>query len=191
MSELVALLRAGDRQAFDRAYDLYRGRVFGFLVRLSGRRDVAEDILQETWMRLARSARSLSEDTKLDAWLFTVARNLYVSWVRRRAIDLDRIRALRAPAASAPRVLPFDEVAGKELRERLEQAIAELPMSYREVILLVCVEGLEPEEVGRILGLKPEALRQRLSRARAMVKESIREDAGSKGGSSDGRPKAG
>jgi DNA-directed RNA polymerase specialized sigma24 family protein len=80
---LVAGLRCGDAAAFDRVYDLYRPRLFAFLLRLSRRRTVAEDLLDETWFRLVAHARSLRPDTRLAAWLFTVARNLY--WTHRRS----------------------------------------------------------------------------------------------------------
>src|SRR5262245_5384316 len=93
--ELVLRLRRGEEAAFDAAYDLYRRRLFGFLARLSGRRDVAEDLLQETFLRLAAKARLLAEDTNLRAWLFAVARNLFISHRRAVVVDLDRIERFR------------------------------------------------------------------------------------------------
>src|SRR5262245_55945996 len=73
---LVARLRAGDTDAFDEAYDAYRPRVFAFLLRMSRSRTVAEDLLDEAWLRLVRHAPRLRPDTRLGPWLFTVARNL-------------------------------------------------------------------------------------------------------------------
>ena len=73
----------GDRAAFDRVYELYRPRLFAFLLRLSRSRTVAEDLLDETWLRLVAHAASLRPDTRLASWLFTVARNLY--WTHRRS----------------------------------------------------------------------------------------------------------
>src|SRR5512145_2118176 len=84
---LVEGLRRGDTAAFDLAYDAYRARLFAFLLRLSRRRAVAEDLLDETWLRLVRHARDLQPDTRLSAWLFTVARNLY--WSHRRTCLLE------------------------------------------------------------------------------------------------------
>jgi len=74
---LVARLREGDTGAFDEAYDAYRPRVFAFLLRMTRSRAVAEDLLDETWLRLVRHARRLLPDTRLGPWLFTVARNMY------------------------------------------------------------------------------------------------------------------
>src|SRR5690242_7180313 len=77
---LVARLRQGDADAFDEVYAAFNARLFTFLVRLSRRRDVAEDLLEETWLRLVKHARRLRPDTRLAAWLFTVARHLWVSF---------------------------------------------------------------------------------------------------------------
>src|SRR5690242_12985197 len=84
---LIARLRAGDAEAFDALYATYRPRIFGFLLRLSRRRPVAEDLLDETFLRLVRHAPALRPDTNIGAWLFTVARNLY--WSHRRASALE------------------------------------------------------------------------------------------------------
>lgn len=171
---LVEGLRRGEAAAFDRVYTLYRARLFGFLLRLTRRRDLAEDLLQETWIRLAKNARRLLPDTQLRAWLYTVARNLYLSHRRWVLVDLDRLTALTPPKGLAPDGdSPFDLAAAGETGRRLEEALGRLPLKYREVLLLVGVDGLTPAEAAQVLSLSPEALRQRLKRARDMVEESL------------------
>jgi RNA polymerase sigma-70 factor (ECF subfamily) len=169
---LVDGLRRGDVAAFDRAYAAFHPRVLGFLLRLSGRRDTAEDLAQETWMKLAKAAPTLREDTSLAAWLFTVARNAYVSHRRWAMLDLSRIvvvgfESLATAAAEGP--LPDAQHERTRAIALLEAALARVPVASREVLLLVGVEGLEQEEVARILGVSYDALRQRLSRARAQL----------------------
>ncbi|MBW2465255.1 MAG: sigma-70 family RNA polymerase sigma factor, partial [Deltaproteobacteria bacterium] len=93
-TRLVAALRRGDREAFDAIYDRYRPRVFAFLGRLSGDRVLAEDLLQETFVRLARRAPDLDAATRLRPWLFTVARNLFLDHRRWVILDFDRLRDL-------------------------------------------------------------------------------------------------
>ena len=84
--ELVSRLRAGDADAFDAVYAEYNARLFAFLARLSRNRATAEDLLEETWLRLVSHAERLREGSQLGAWLFTVARNLYVSYCRSRML---------------------------------------------------------------------------------------------------------
>lgn len=165
-------LRRGDAAAFDHAYAALHPRVLGFLLRLSGRRDTAEDLAQETWIKLAKAAPTLREDTNLAAWLFTVARNAFVSHRRWAMLDLSRIvvvgfESLSNAAADAP--LPDAQHERTRAIALLEGALARLPVASREVLLLVGVEGLDQEEVAKILGLSYDALRQRLSRARAQL----------------------
>jgi RNA polymerase sigma-70 factor (ECF subfamily) len=168
---LVGRLRAGERDAFDEVYEWLRDRVLRFLVRLSNRRDLADDLAQEVWLRLARSAPQLAPDTRLTAWLFTVARNLYVSHWRARRVAEQLAGDLLPPAPPAPS--PFDDAAHSQTSARVERALAALPDAYREIVLLCAVEGLAPREAADILGIKPEAARQRLARARAMIEATI------------------
>src|SRR5262245_41021217 len=79
---LVARLRGGEAAAFDDVFAVFHTRLFNFLLRLSRRREVAEDLVEETWLRLVTRGSKLQEDTRLGPWLFTVARNLYVSHCR-------------------------------------------------------------------------------------------------------------
>lgn len=165
---LVERLRAGDVQAFDQLYRRYERRLAGFIARLHGRREGLEDILQETWLRLAQNAGRLRPDTQLLSWLFTVARNLVVGRHRWRVLDADRLFAWsRLSAPDNP--TPFDLRLADETERRLELALLELPLKYREVLLLVAVEGLSQKDAAAVLELTHEAARQRLARARQMM----------------------
>lgn len=173
---IVEGLRRGEATAFDAAYGRYRVRVHAFLLRLARNSAVAEDLLQETWLRLARSATQLDKGADLAAWLFTVARNLFVSHRRWRILDVDRLRALHLwpRAGSAP--TPFDHAAASEAERRLEAALGRVPAAYREALLLVTVERFEPVDVAAILGITSDAARQRIARARAMLREALGEE---------------
>lgn len=165
-------LRRGDARAFEAVYAAFRPRVHSFLLRLSRQRDVAEDLAQDTFVKLARAAPTLAEDTRLAAWLFTVARNAYVSHRRWAMLDLSRLAVL----ASEPQPWVRAPDAASEEAEKLvllERALGAVREAHREVLLLVGVEGLSHEEVATVLGLGPEALRQRLSRARAELTDKM------------------
>ncbi|MGE5199839.1 MAG: RNA polymerase sigma factor, partial [Rhodospirillaceae bacterium] len=148
--------------------------LYSFLARLSRSRDVAEDLAEETWLRLVASGGRLRPDTRLGPWLFTVARNLYYSYCRSRALSEAASDGLIGlwPGGS-PRPSPFEETAARELERRVEHALAVLPATYREALLLVGTEGLAPTEAAGVCGLAPEAFRQRLSRARAALDREL------------------
>jgi RNA polymerase sigma-70 factor (ECF subfamily) len=173
---LVARLRAGDAAAFDEVYDAYRPRVFAFLLRMSRNRTLAEDLLDETWLRLVRHATRLLPETRIGPWLFTVARHLY--WSARRDSRVEEASAfeqLTLWPSPAPWPSPFDLAAASELERRVERALSTLSPQYREVVLLVGHEGLTPSDAAAVCGISADALRQRLSRARAMLAEKLRQ----------------
>ena len=173
-ASLVSRLQEGDPDAFDEIHAALNTRLFNFLLRLSRRRDVSEDLLDETWLRLVTHARRLRADTRLTPWLFTVARNLYVSYQRSRMLEETHAASLIGlwPSGVAQRS-PFEETATNETERRIESALASLPAVYREVLLLVGIEGFRPVEAAAVCGISPEALRQRLSRARALLTRQL------------------
>jgi len=168
---LVGRLRAGDPAAFDVVFEAYHRRLHAFLARLTRRSSWAEDLVEETWLRLVAHAERLDADTRLGPWLFTVARNLHTSAWRARRLDavlasggLFDGRTMAAPSAS-----PFETAVADQLQERIERALQSLTAPDREVLLLVGVEGFTPAEAAGICGISAEALRQRLSRARGRL----------------------
>jgi RNA polymerase sigma-70 factor (ECF subfamily) len=166
----VARLRVGDAAAFDRVYAEFNARLFSFLARLSRSRDVAEDLLEETWLRFVDRAPKLRPDTSLAPFLFTVARNLYVSYCRSRLMeDSQTVDMIGLWPLGTPPPSPFESTVANETGRRIEAALAELPTMYREALLLVAIEGMRPSEAAAVCGISPEAMRQRISRARAAV----------------------
>jgi len=171
---LVARLKDNESAAFDVVHAEFNTRLFNFLARLSRRRDVAEDLLEETWLRFVDILPRLHDDTRLGPLLFKIARNLYVSYCRSRAIEDHYAPAMIAlwPGGS-PTLSPFDATVARETGERLDEALAALPAIYREALLLVAIDELKPAEAAAVCGITPEAMRQRISRARAMLAKRL------------------
>jgi RNA polymerase sigma-70 factor (ECF subfamily) len=171
---LVERVRAGDTAAFDAIHSAFNLRLYGFLARLARSRDIAEDLLEETWLRFVAHADQLRADTRLGPWLFTVARNVHITWCRARAVERRAAVALDLwPSGSVES--PFHLAAGSELERRIDEALAGVSVEAREVLLLVGVEGLTPSEAAAVCGVTPEAMRQRLKRARAALSDRLSE----------------
>src|SRR5690349_16921850 len=118
--DLVARLRAGDTDAFDRVHAEFNVRLFNFLARLSRRREVAEDLLEETWLRFVDHAPRLRPDTTLGPFLFTIARNLHVSYCRSRMIEdsyAPDLMGLWPSGTAAPS--PFESTIASETERRI------------------------------------------------------------------------
>jgi RNA polymerase sigma-70 factor (ECF subfamily) len=128
-------------------------------------------------LRLVTRCATLADDARLGPWLFTVARNLYFSWRRSRAVDAARTSELD-PAWPAPERgdSPFEAAARAELERKVEAALTHLPLRDREVLLLVGVSGLTPSEAAGVCGLPAVTLRARLHRARERLKAEVDAD---------------
>jgi RNA polymerase sigma-70 factor (ECF subfamily) len=159
--DALQLLRKREPRGFELAYERYADRIFGFLLRLSRSRALAEDLFQHTFLRLAEGGAGLAHDSDLRAWLFSVARNAFYGHARARRTAERAV--LVVPEASDGLV-----EAGLVLDE-LERALARLTASDRELLLLVGVEGLSYEEAALVLDLDQVSLRKRVSRARARL----------------------
>jgi len=167
--ELVARLRERLPDAFEAVHDAYNTRLFSFLARLANSRDVAEDLLEETWLRLVAHAGRLQPDTRLGPWLFTVARNLHTSYRRSRLIeDAGDVGTVGLWSRGSPAPSPLEVAEASELERRIAAALAALPTIYREALLLA-MEGLGPSEAAEVCGVSAPAMRQRLSRARSAL----------------------
>lgn len=174
---LVARLRAGDADAFDRVYEAFNPRLFNFLARLARNRDTAEDLLEETWLRFVDHMPRLRPDTRLAAFLFTIARNLHVSYCRSRLIeDSYSIDLLGLWPSGSPQPSPYESTVAGETGARVEAALAAMPATCREALLLVAMEGMKPAEAAAVCGVTPEAMRQRISRGRALLARHLDED---------------
>jgi RNA polymerase sigma-70 factor (ECF subfamily) len=143
-------------------------------------RDDAEDVMQESLAALVRTLPRWRGDAAPSTWAYVVARNTCGRMRRRRAGAPARLESLAEGAGrmdalrvAAPGSDPAREFERGELRDALERALAALPVSQREVVVLRDVEGLSAPEVGRVLGLGEEAVKSRLHRGRTALRRAL------------------
>jgi len=158
---LLEALRGGSPEAFQQVYFAEKNWVFALLLRLSGDANVAADLFQNVWLKLARHAARLHEDTNLRAWLTTVARREYLSYRRAQIVDLSRLLAWGRHVETTAR-----SFATSSETDELEAALEALGERDREVLLLVGVAELDGTQAAQALGISDVAFRQRLARAR-------------------------
>ena len=171
---LLAALRRGDATAFDRVYGLAWPRLVAFLRRLGAEGPIAEELAQETLLRLAHHARSLRPDSSLRAWIFAVARNLLRDHQRRRLLEFGRLRDIdSAQVHGEAAVLPDALADSERSAARLEAALQALPPLLREAIVLVAIEGFDPSVAAKMVDVPAATLRQRLSRARSQLRDAL------------------
>ena len=160
--------QAGDREAFGILYDRYHVALYAFLRRLGMSVGVAEEIVQESFLKVWR-VRDRYRPGSFQAYLYTVARNLRTSALRRRAPDAGRL--LEGRPGSAPAASEAPEQA--ELAGRLREAMADLPEDLRLPFVLKRMQGLSYAEVARISGLSLRQAEEKVAEAFASLAKRV------------------
>lgn len=169
--ELMAAVRAGETQAFTDLYERHSAALLTFLVRLIGDRALAEDLLQETFVRVYRARHTYQATGQFRAWLFTISRRLVIDWRRRKpgvwSNEPEALETIAAPERAG------DRAEASDLAVRLERALRRLPEGQREVVLLSRYAGLNTEQIAQMTGATPGAVRVTLHRALQRLSELI------------------
>lgn len=167
----VNQLRSGDLDALSALITRYQHRLYRYLLRLVRNTADADDLFQQTWIRVAEQIRKYDPTRNFDAWLFTLARHLVIDHLRRR-----RPESLDEPLAEDPHsqakaaVLvtrepsALDGILESERDSRLAECLAELPVYYREVLSLRFEEEMKLEEIALVLDAPLSTVKTRLKR---------------------------
>ena len=173
---LIHGLRQRDPELLDRLIEQYQHRLFRYLVYITGDASRAEDLFQETWIRVLERGHQYDGKHKFEAWLFTIARNLVIDWQRqKKAISLDGMldpgeegRAVDLPDEKAES--PLDVYLQGESEQRVQASLDRLPVHYREVLLLRFREEMQLDEIAAIQSTPISTVKSRLYRGLEALK---------------------
>jgi RNA polymerase sigma-70 factor, ECF subfamily len=167
-SAIARGLRRRDPDLLDRLIEQYQHRLLRYLVHLSGNRDLAEDLFQETWIRVLERGHQYDGRREFASWLYAVARNLTIDYLRKKSpVSLDGLMEDNEHAPLEPadaRPLAWELVQQHEQAERISGALAGIPAEYREAIVLRFQDGLALEEIAAVTGAKLGTVKSRLYR---------------------------
>jgi RNA polymerase sigma-70 factor, ECF subfamily len=170
-SALVAAARKGDMRAFERLYRLHSGKVMGLCLRMTRRRDVAEDCVQQTFIRAWRSLAAFEGRSAFGTWLHRIAVNEVLTHERNHGTRAESDEDAVADAQSVPAESPRDYDAGEVMD--VERALATLPPGSRHVVVLQTVYGYSHEEVAEMLGIAVGTCKAQLHRGRRLLRERM------------------
>jgi RNA polymerase sigma-70 factor, ECF subfamily len=170
--EIVRRHLAGDKRAFAGLVERYSGSIFNLAYQLTHNLSEAEDISQETFLRVYRALPQSDWQRPFKPWLFTIATNLCRDWARRRAWSFpdSTEETEKLPDEVPPLIEHLEE---KELREALQHAVDSLPPAYRIAIVLRYTEGLSYEQMSQALNLPLNTVRTHLSRAKQRLRIAL------------------
>jgi len=150
-SQLFELWLSGDSGGFSALYGRHKNRVFGFLLRMTGDRDIAEDLLQETFLAAMRNAGQFDRSRSFLSWLFGIAHKRAIDYFRHVKVETEH--AGDAVDSVGSRISAPDEVASnKDLRGRIGRAVQQLEPMQREVFMLRELGGVPFKEISEIMG---------------------------------------
>jgi len=179
--EVARGLRRRDPAVIDYLIQQYHYRLFRYLLMLTGSREEAEDLFQETWIRVLEKGHQYKRRWKFETWLFSIARHLAIDFRRRRQPQsLDVL--LQPNGTSQP--LELEDVASASAFEQAFQgeeaanvatALAHLPPSYREVLTLRFHEDMQLEEIAQVVDSPLSTVKSRLYRGLATLREWLKD----------------
>jgi RNA polymerase sigma-70 factor, ECF subfamily len=183
--DLMVMYQKGEVRAFEVLLSRHRKPVFNFILRFVGDRETAEDLLQESFMRVIKGAEAYKRQAKFTTWLYTIARNLCVDQTRRRKHR--KHASLDAPMDSGEEsgtlldVLPGNEMASdrksvnKQLHEQMQAAIAALSEDQREVFLMREFLDMPFKQIADVVGVPENTVKSRMRYALEKVRLELDE----------------
>ncbi len=177
--DLLLDLVNGDTEAFNILVDRYKNRLLNFVYRFVKDYDVAEDIVQETFLRVFRKRRDYKAIANFSTWIFTIAGNLAKSELRRRK----RWRFLSIDATDEeeksydiqdPGMRPDRIAAVRMLNESVQDSIDKLQSKYKEALILRDIEGMSYQQIAEIIGVPVGTVKSRVNRARLKLQKKLK-----------------
>jgi len=174
----MPLKRGRDLKAFEGLVRPYLDDLYGMALHLTGNRDEAEDLVQETCVRAYQSFHRLKAEGAIKAWLFKILAHAFYDRLRKKSPEVPLEAEGGGPAGGIPESCltypgPEQELLQKELETIVREAIDHLPPDFRMVVLLADIEGFSYKEIARILNIPIGTVMSRLNRGRAILRRKL------------------
>jgi RNA polymerase sigma-70 factor, ECF subfamily len=167
-AQIATGLRRRDPEVLDALIEQYQHRLLRYLAHMTGNRATAEDLFQETWIRVLEKGHQYDGKSKFATWLMTIAHNVAIDHLRKKTpASLDEMRDAEDAAPFEPVAVdpsPFEQAAAGEDRARIQAALEQLPPIFREVLVLRFQEQLKLEEISKLIGIPVATVKTRLYR---------------------------
>jgi len=180
---LMLRVKRGDMEAFTALVEKYKQPVINFIARMLRDETEAEDLAQNVFVQVHKSAHRYKTSAKFSTWLFTIARNLCLNEIRRRsrhpaesldATHPDQEEQPKHQIEDVKNVSPPETLLQGELAKKVEEAIQDLPENQRTALLLCRQDELSYEEIAKVLGCSVSATKSLIHRGRETLKERLK-----------------
>ena len=172
-AELIESCRAGDAESFRALFEIYKDRVYTVALRYSGNPETAEDIAQDTFLKLFSAIRTFRGDSTFEGWLYRLVVNACFDQ-KRRARRFTPLLDLVAGLVRTPGKSALDGVLMEERDAKIREAIGKLPPEQRIAVVLRYSQGLSYEEMAAILECPAGTIASRLNRAHSFLEKRLK-----------------
>ncbi len=161
---LLQQLAEGDRKAFRALYDLHRDKLFFYTLRLTESKQVAEDVLQEVFIKVWQQRENLKEIRSFDAWLFTLAKNQVINGFKRASLERTIIAGMKDAATESSDPVT-QSINYRETNRFLQEAINQLPPQQKKIYHLRQEQGMKTREIAHQLNISPLTVKKHVAQA--------------------------
>lgn len=174
--DLIYRAKRGDDAAMTALIRAHQDSLYAFMLRMSGRPDVAEDVVQEAFVRVLKNLDRFDTKYRFSTWLFTIAKRLFVNWSQKfkPTSDSDLVSSWQAPAGR-PETATIAAESRQSVKELLNLALLSLGETQREIVLLFHQQEWPIAEISEYLAMPEGTIKSHLHRARRRMKTSILE----------------
>ena len=174
--ELIEKAIRGREDGFEELVRRYQRPITGYVYRMLNNYDASLDVTQEVFIKVYNSLEKYSSEYKFSTWLYRIAHNAAIDWMRRNSVSQQSLEAENADGTyqlqiESPQPSPEQERERSEWRTEIESVVKRLPTVYRELILLRHAQDLSYDEIAEVLNLPLGTVKNRLFRAREMMRE--------------------
>jgi RNA polymerase sigma-70 factor, ECF subfamily len=182
--DLVKRCQAGDTEAFDELVARYRTRVFSMIYNMVHNEQDAWDLAQDSFVKAWKSIKRFRGRSSFYTWLYRVVMNVTIDWVRKKQVkpaaefnDATQLKEIDPASKTVPKAdaLPYETMERSEIRERIDQAVAQLTPEHRAVILMKEIEEMQYHEIAEALGCSIGTVMSRLFYARKKLQNLLRD----------------
>ncbi|TCZ69870.1 RNA polymerase sigma factor SigW [Paenibacillus albiflavus] len=179
-TRLAKLARNGDRRAFAELVELYKDKIYHLGYRMLGNRQEAEDIVQETFMRLYSNLHRYDENQKFSTWIFRIAANLCIDRLRKRKVTYSLDAEVNDGEGndyyammSSDEDTPEKQVIVSETQRQIRKVIDNMPDKYKSIIVLRYLQDLSLQEISDVLDMPITTIKTRLHRGREYLRKKL------------------
>jgi len=178
---LTQRAKRGDREAFAELVEIYKDKIFQLAYRMTGSRQEAEDIAQETFLRVFANLHVYDESYKFSTWIYRIATNLCIDRKRKKRPDFSLDEQVDGAEGldwysrlSAKDMTPEESVMTRELQDTVQGALLQLSPKYRSIMILRYIEDLTLQEISAVLELPITTIKTRIHRGREALRKKLR-----------------